>query len=121
MPEEIEEWLDDVVSCGVWVADTVQQVACYLVLKVVRGRGEAIDDDKAPDVPTKPETLDKFICLKEIHTFLETLQLPKALSHSKHTGFLQQASGDTLVVCIDMGAWNFSDLPLINITEIMSI
>ena len=68
MPEEIEEWLDDVVSCGVWIADMVQQEACYLVLKVVRGRGEAIDNDKAPEVPTKPETLDKFICLKEIHT-----------------------------------------------------
>ena len=92
MPEGIEEWLDDVVSCGVCVADTVQQEACYLVLKVVRGRGEAIDDDKAPEVPTKPETLDKFIHLKEIHTFLETLQLPKALSHGKCTGFLQQAS-----------------------------
>ena len=29
--------------------------------------------------------------------------------------------GDMLVACIDMGALNFSDLPLINITEIMSI
>ena len=75
-------------SCGVWVADTVQQEACYLVLKVVRERGEAIDNDKAPEVPTKPEALDKFICLKEIHMFLETLRLPKALSRSKHTGFL---------------------------------
>ena len=30
-------------------------------------------------------------------------------------------SGDMLVACIDTGACNFSDLPLINITEIMSI
>jgi hypothetical protein len=22
-PEEIEEWLDDIVSCGVWIADMV--------------------------------------------------------------------------------------------------
>ena len=28
---------------------------------------------------------------------------------------------DMLIVCIDMGACNFSDLPLIDITEIMSI
>ena len=29
--------------------------------------------------------------------------------------------GDMLIACIDTGACNFSDLPLINITEIMSI
>ena len=28
---------------------------------------------------------------------------------------------DMLVVCIDMGACNFSDLPSINITEVVSI
>ena len=30
-------------------------------------------------------------------------------------------TSDMLIVCIDMGACNFSDLPLIDITEIMSI
>lgn len=36
MLEEIEEWLDDVVSCGVWAAKTVQQEGYCLVSKVVR-------------------------------------------------------------------------------------
>ena len=34
---------------------------------------------------------------------------------------LMVIGGDMPVVCIDTGACNFSDLPLINITEIMSI
>ena len=36
-PEEIEEWLDDVVSYGIWVAHMVRQDDCCLVLKVVVG------------------------------------------------------------------------------------
>ena len=32
-----------------------------------------------------------------------------------------QITADMLVACIDTGACDFSDLPLINITEIMSI
>ena len=35
--------------------------------------------------------------------------------------FVVNFYGDMPVVCIDMGACNFSNLPLINITEIMSI
>ena len=34
---------------------------------------------------------------------------------------LVTGSGDMLIACIDMGACNFSNLSLINITEIMSI
>ena len=33
----------------------------------------------------------------------------------------QKKSGDTLVVCIDTGACNFSNLPPTDTTEIMSI
>ena len=93
MPWEIDEWLDNVVSCGIWIVDMVQQEAHCLVSKVVRGREEAIDDNIAPEIPTKQETLDKFAQLQEIYTFLETLQLPKDFSWSKLTGFLHQASG----------------------------
>ena len=92
-PQEIDEWLDDVVSCGIWIADTVQQEVHCLVLKIVKGRAEAIDDNKTPEIPTKQETLDKFTRLREIHTFLETLQPPKDLSQSQLTSFLRQASG----------------------------
>jgi hypothetical protein len=62
-------------------------------LKVVRGRGDDIDVNKVLEVLTKQETLDKFTCLQEIHTFLNTLQLPKDLSWSQLTSFLQQTSG----------------------------
>ena len=40
-------------------------------------------------------------------------------NHLERTTFA--VSSDTLIACIDTGACNFSDLPLINITEIMSI
>ena len=92
-PQETDEWLDDVVSCGIWIADTVQQEGHCLVLKVVKGRTEAIDNNKTPEIPIKQETLDKFTRLQEIHTFLETLQPPKDLSRSQLTSFLRQASG----------------------------
>ena len=59
-PQEIDEWLDDVVSCGIWIVDTVQQEGHCLVLEVVKGRAEAIDDNKTLEIPTKQETLDKF-------------------------------------------------------------
>ena len=91
-PQEIDERLDDVVSCGIWIADTVQQEGHCLVSKVVKGRAEAIDDNKTPEIPTKQETLDKFTRSQEIHTFLETLQPPKDLSQSQLTSFLRQAS-----------------------------
>ena len=42
------------------------------------------------------------------------------VTHSLLDGRVQGYS-DTLVACIDTGACNFSDLPLMNITEIMSI
>ena len=45
MPQEIDNWLDDIVSCGIWIADTVQQEGHYLVLKVVKEREEVIDDN----------------------------------------------------------------------------
>ena len=67
-PQEIDEWLDDVVSCGIWIVDTVQQEGHCLVLKVVKGRAEAMGDNKTPEIPTKQETLDKFTQLWEIHT-----------------------------------------------------
>ena len=46
-------------------------------------------------------------------------KLSLGLYHSTVLGLLDNAN--MLVGCTDMGACNFSDLPLINITEIMSI
>ena len=79
MPEEIEEWLDDVISCEVWVANTVQQEEQCLVLKVVMG---SKDTDKIPDIPTQQSMLLKFAQLQEIHT-LEELQPPNNLSQKQ--------------------------------------
>ena len=73
-------------------ADTVQQEGHYLVLKVVKGREEVIDNNIVPEIPTKQETLDNFTQIQQICDFLQTLQPPKDLSHSKLTGFLHQAS-----------------------------
>ena len=61
-PEEIEDWLDDVVSCGIWIAHMVHQDDHCLVLKVVVG-----------DKDTQ-STLEKFAKLQEIRIFLEELR-----------------------------------------------
>lgn len=79
MPEEIEEWLDDVISCEVWVANTVQQKERCLVLKVVMG---SKDTDEIPDIPTQQSMLLKFVQLQEIHT-LEELRPPNNLSQKQ--------------------------------------
>ena len=92
MLQEIDDWLDDIVSCGIWIMDTVQQERHYLVLKVVKGREEVIDDNKVLEISTKQETLDNFTWIQQICDFLQTLQPPKDLSCSKLTGFLHQAS-----------------------------
>ena len=68
--EEIEDWLDDIVSCGVWVAHMVCQDDLCLVLKVVVGEE---DTDEIPDIPTMQSTLGKFAKLQEIRIFLEEL------------------------------------------------
>ena len=87
-PEEIEDWLDDVVSCGVWIANTVQQEGSCLVLKVMMGN----EDTEMPDIPTKQATFDKYTQLQQIRTLLEDLQLPDGLSEKQRTTFLRQAS-----------------------------
>src|ERR1700678_2937971 len=56
-PEEIEDWLDDIVSCGVWIANTVQQEDRCFVLKVAV-RSE--DAKEIIDIPTTQATSDKF-------------------------------------------------------------
>ena len=35
--EEVEEWLDEVIGCGIWIVSTVQQDQHCLVLKVGLG------------------------------------------------------------------------------------
>ena len=79
MPEEIEEWLDDVISCEVQVANTVQQEERCLVSKVVMG---SKDTDEIPDIPTQQSMLLKFVQLQEIHT-LEELRPPNNLSQKQ--------------------------------------
>ena len=88
MLEEIEDWLDDVVSCGIWVAHTVRQNDHCLVLKVVMGDK---DTDKIPDILTMQSTLEKFMKLQEIRTFLEELQPLVNLSQKQQVPFQQQA------------------------------
>ena len=83
-PEEIEDWLDDIVSCGVWVAHTVRQDDLCLVLKVVVGEE---DTDEIPDIPTMQSTLEKFTKLQEIRTFLEELQPLVNLSQKQQVPF----------------------------------
>ena len=87
-PEEIEDWLDDVVSCGIWIAHMVRQDDHCLVLKVVVGDK---DIDKIPDIPTTQSTLEKFAKLQEIHIFLEELRPPANLSQKQRLPFQRQA------------------------------
>ena len=85
----MEDWLDDVISCGVWIANTVQQEGSCLVLKVMV-RNE--DTDEIPDIPTSQATLDKFSTIQKIQALLEELCLPDDLSQKQQATFLRQAS-----------------------------
>ena len=89
-PEEVDEWLDDVIGCGVWLAYTVPQEDCCLVLKV--GMGSVDANDEIPDIPTSQATLDKFSRLQEIQTFLEDLRPPTNMSQDQLAAFVRQAS-----------------------------
>src|SRR5271168_4507506 len=88
-PEEIEDWLDDVVSCGVWIANTVQQEDHCFVLKVAV-RSE--DAKEMINIPTMQVTADKFTQLQHIRAFLEDLRFPFDLSQKQRDTFLRQAS-----------------------------
>ena len=88
-PEEIEEWLDEVIGCGIWIASIAQQDRHCLVLKV--GLGD-VGANVSLEIPTKQATLDKFNHLQKIRTYLEELQHPYGLSQSHLARFLRQAS-----------------------------
>jgi hypothetical protein len=88
-PEKIEEWLDDIISCGIWIANTVHGEDSCLILNVVMG---SEDTDKIPEIPTKQATLDKYARLQEIRTLLEELRPPPNLSQNQLATFLRQAS-----------------------------
>jgi hypothetical protein len=88
-PEEIENWLDDVVSCGIWMANTVQQEDRCFVLKVAV-RSE--DAKEIIDIPMMQATSDKFKQLQQIRALLEDLRFPVNLSQKQRGTFLRQAS-----------------------------
>jgi len=102
--EEVEEWVDEVIDCGIWVASWLEREGEILVLAVGKrgvddkditlerkGKGNRSSEWKEfmqlgiKDEGTKKREAE----LREIERFLETLKVPEKLTRKDKQRFLQ--------------------------------
>ena len=94
--EEVEDWVDEVLGCGIWVSNRIEEGR--IGLQKEKGGGRALmlsasskTDDK-PSIPTDEKTEWHNNNLHDIKGFLDTLSIPPTVPNSLCTQFIKCAS-----------------------------
>jgi len=94
--EEVDEWLDEILGCTVWIAHcldnpTAPPLAVPLVLAAAQTDSPA---NKTPPtaIPSDSSTAQRDRELQHIRTFLDTLTPPASLSNTSRTTFIKKAA-----------------------------
>ena len=95
--EEVEDWIDDVLGCGVWVARGIEEerrgtdkgeASIFSV-----GKGEDEDDTASFDItpPTDDDSHKRDEDLQHVSTYLRSLNLPASISEKERTRIIQHS------------------------------
>ena len=94
--EEVEDWVDEVLGCGIWVSNRIEEGRIGLQKEEGGGRALMLSassktDDK-PSIPTDKKTERRNNNLHDIKGFLDTLSIPPTVPNSLRTQFIKCAS-----------------------------
>jgi len=92
--EEVEEWIDEVLGCGIWVAGGIDEER--LVVKVekevlVLSVGKEVKDETTNKIPTNETTKKRDDELHAIKAYLTTLSIPSDFAPQQRTRLTNNA------------------------------
>jgi len=98
--EDPEDWVEEILMCGLWVAAALEDSVAGGILKeeateeggvLVLAIEKGISDE-VEEIPRTAKAMESDDELRRIKTYLETLMKPAGVEESKLVGFLRKAS-----------------------------
>ena len=89
--EEVEEWIDEVLGCGLWIAGGLSERGKASVFSV--GKGEDEDDTASFDItpPTDDDSRKWDEDLQHVSTYLRSFDLPASISEKERTRIIRHS------------------------------